>query len=104
MAESVEFDHSRRIHDEQLDVYRQAVAQLKLLEEELQEERNRAMHSAHRVVQLEGKLGCVTEPESRLVGEQEQVAGLKKELAEARSATARVEELESLPASDGTST
>jgi uncharacterized small protein (DUF1192 family) len=69
---------------------------LKLLDEELRVERDRATHSAHRVVQLEGELGRVTELESRLAGEQEQVARLKKELAEARSATARVEELESL--------
>jgi hypothetical protein len=96
VAESIELDQSRRINDEQLDAYRQAVARLKPLEEELWVERNRAMHSAHRMVHPEGQLGRVTELESMLAGEQEQVARLKKELAEARRATARVEELESL--------
>jgi hypothetical protein len=41
-------------------------------------------------------VGRVTEHESRLAGEQDQVPRLKKELAGARSATVRVEELESM--------
>ena len=96
VAESIELDQSRRMNDGHLEANREAVAQLKPLEEEPLVEQNRVMHSAHCVVQLERQLGRVTELESRLADEQEQVARLKKELAEARSATARVEELESL--------
>ena len=48
-----------------------------------------------RVAQLEGQLGGVTELESMLAREREQTAQLKKQLAEADSATARVHELES---------
>jgi len=97
-AESIELNQNSRINDELLDAYRQAVARLKPLEEELLAERNRAMHSALRVVQLEGELGRITELKTTLAGEQERVARLNKELAGARSATARVEELESLGA------
>jgi hypothetical protein len=53
-AESIELDQSRRMNEEHLDVYRQAVAQLKALEEEPLLERNLALDSAHCVVQLEG--------------------------------------------------
>ena len=54
------------------------------------------MHNAQRVVQLEEQLEHVKELESMLAGEREQVDRLKKELAEARSATARVDERDSL--------
>ena len=95
VTESIEPIQSARMSDEQLETYRQAVARLKLLEEELRVERDRATHSTQRVVQLEGQLGSVKELESMLAGEREQTAQLKKKLAEADSATARVQELES---------
>ena len=96
VIESIEPIQSARVSDEQLETYRQAVARLKLLEEELRVERDRATHSTQRVVQLEGQLGSVKEFESMLAGEREQAALLKKKLAEADSATARLHELESL--------
>ena len=96
VTESIELIQSSRVNDEQLETYRQAVARLKLLEEELWVERDRATHSTQRVVQLEGQLGSLKELESMLATEREQAAQLKKKLAEADSATARVQELESL--------
>ena len=96
VTESIELIQSSRVNDEQLETYRQAVARLKLLEEELRVERDRATHSTQRVVQLEGQLGSLKELESMLATEREQAAQLKKKLAEADSATARVQELESL--------
>jgi CheY-like chemotaxis protein len=96
VTESIEPIQSARVSVEQLEIYRQAVARLKPLEEEIQVERDRAAHSNQRVAQLEGQLGSVKELESMLAREQEQTAQLKKKLAEADSATARVQELESL--------
>jgi DNA-binding response OmpR family regulator len=96
VIESAEPSQSLRVTDEQIEIYRQAVARLKLLEEELRVERDRAMQSAQQVVQLEGQLGRVKDFESMLAGEREQTATLKGKLAEAERAVARVEELESL--------
>jgi DNA-binding response OmpR family regulator len=96
VIESAEPSQSLRVTDEQIEIYRQAVARLKLLEEELRVERDRAMQSAQQVVQLEGQLGRVKDVESMLAGEREQTATLKGKLAEAERAVARVEELESL--------
>jgi CheY-like chemotaxis protein len=96
VIESVEPSQTLHVSDEQIEVYRQAVARLKLLEEELRVERDRAAQSAQQVVQLEGQLGRVKDFESVLAGEREQTAQLKGKLAEAERATARVEELESL--------
>jgi DNA-binding response OmpR family regulator len=93
VIESAEPSQSLRVTDEQIEIYRQAVARLKLLEEELRVERDRAMQSAQQVVQLEGQLGRVKDLESMLAGEREQTATLK---AETERAVARVEELESL--------
>ncbi|MCX5727635.1 MAG: response regulator [Nitrospirae bacterium] len=93
---SIEPIQSARVSDEQLEAYRQAVARLKPLEEELRVERDRVTHSTQRVAQLEGQLGNVKELESMLAREREQAAQLKKKLAEADSATALVQELESL--------
>ena len=94
--ESIEPNQNTRVSDEQLETYRQAVARLKPLEEELRVERDRATHSTQRVVQLEGQLGRVKELELMLAGEREQTAQLKTKLAEVGSATARLQELESL--------
>ena len=94
--ESIEPNQSTRVSDEQLETYRQTIARLVSLEEELRVERDRAMRSTQRVVQLEGQLGHAEELELILAGEREQVARLKKQLAEASSAIVRVEELESL--------
>ena len=94
VTESIEPTQSTRVSDEQLEVYRQAAARLKPLEDELRVERNRATQSTQRVAQLEGQLGGVKELESMLAKEREQTAQLKKKLAEADSATARVHELE----------
>jgi len=95
-TESIEPIQSARVSDEQLEVYRQAVARLKPLEEELRVERERSTDSAQRVAQLEGQLGRVQELESILAVEREQTAQLKKQLANADSVTARVQDLESL--------
>jgi DNA-binding response OmpR family regulator len=96
VIESAEPSQSLRVTDEQIEIYRQAVARLKLLEEELRVERDRAMQTAQQVVQLEGQLGRAKDLESMLTGEREQTATLKGKLAEAERAVARVEELESL--------
>jgi len=85
---------SARVSNEQLEIYRQAVARLKTLEEELRVERDRATRSTQRVSQLEGQLGSVKEFESVLAGERERIAQLKQQLAEVDSATARVQDLE----------
>ena len=94
VTEFIESIQSPRVSDEQLEAYRQAVARLKSLEEELRVERDRATQSTQRVVQLEGQLGTVKELESMLAREREQTAQLKKKLAEADSDAARVQELE----------
>lgn len=96
VIEPVEPSQSLRVTDEQIEVYRQAVAQLKLLEEELRVERDRATQSAQRVAQLEGQVGRVKDLESMLAEEREQNVQLKGKLASAEQATARIEELESL--------
>jgi DNA-binding response OmpR family regulator len=95
VTESIEPMQSARVSDEQLEIYRRAVARLKPLEEELLVERDRATRSAQRVAQLEGQVGRVQEFESILAGERERIAQLKKQLAETDSVTARVHELES---------
>ena len=82
-VESVEPSQSLRVSDEQIEAYRQAVGRLKLLEEELRVERDRATQSTQRVAQLEGQLGRVKELEEMLVGEREQTAQLKEKLAAA---------------------
>lgn len=94
VAQPVESTQSPRVSDEQLDVYRRAIARLKPLEEELLAERDRATRSAQRVAQLEGQVGRVQEFESILAGERERIAQLKKQLAESDGALARVQELE----------
>ncbi len=96
VPESIEPIQRARVSDEQLEIYQQAVERLKLLEEELRVERDRATHSIQRVTQLEVQLGSVKEIESMLASEREQAAQLKRQLVEADSMTARVEELESL--------
>jgi CheY-like chemotaxis protein len=94
VTESFEPIQSARVSNEQLEIYRQAVARLKTLEEELRVERDRATRSTQRVSQLEGQLGSVKEFESVLAGERERIAQLKQQLAEVDSATARVQDLE----------
>ena len=94
VTESFEPIQSARVSNEQLEIYRQAVARLKTLEEELRVERDRATRSTQRVSQLEGQLGSVKEFESVLAGERERIARLKQQLAEVDSATARVQDLE----------
>ncbi len=91
VTDSIQPIQSARVSDEQLEVYRQTVARLKPLEEELRVERDRATHSTQRVAQLEGQLGRVKELESIVAKEREQAAQLKKELAKAGG---RVQELE----------
>jgi len=94
VTESIEPIQSARMSNEQFETYRQAVARVKPLEEELLVERNRSTRSTERVAQLEGQLGSVKELESMLAREREQTVQLKKKLAEADSVTARVQELE----------
>ncbi len=93
-TESIEPIQNARVNNEELEVYRQAVARLKSLEEDLRVERDRATSSTQRVSQLEGQLGSVKELESMLAGERERTAQLKQQLAEVESTTARVQELE----------
>ena len=95
VTEYIEPIENARVSDEQLETYRQAVARLKSLEEELRVERDRAIQSTQRVAQLEGQLGSVKELELMLAREREQTAQLKNKLAEADSTTAWVQELES---------
>ena len=95
VTESIEPIQNARVSDEQLVTYQRAVARLKVLEEELLVERDRATHSAQRMAQLEGQLGGVKELESMLAKERDQSCPAEEELAEADGATARVQELES---------
>ena len=96
VTESIEPIQRARVSDEQLETYRQAVARLQPLEEELRVERDRAAHGTQRVAQLEGQLSSVKELESMLAREREQAAQLKEKLIEADSAADRVQaELES---------
>ena len=94
VTESFEPIQNARVSDEQLEIYRQAVARLKVLEEDLRVERDRATRSTQRVSQLEGQLGSFNKLESVLAGERERIARLKQQLAEVDSATARVQDLE----------
>jgi len=94
VTESFEPIQNARVSNEQLEIYRQAFARLKPLEEELRVERDRATRSTQRVSQLEGQLGSVKELESMLAGERERTAQLKQQLAEVDSTTVRVQELE----------
>lgn len=98
--EPVQPIQSSRVSEEQVEVYRRAMARLKPLEEELLAERDRATQSARRVAELEGQLGRVKELESMLTQEREQTAQLRMQLAAADSATARVHELETALASE----
>src|SRR2546430_1283397 len=82
LTESIEPIQNTRVNTEELEVYRQAVARLKSLEEDLRVERDRATSSTQRVSQLEGQLGSVKELESMLAGERERTAQLKQQLAE----------------------
>ena len=95
VAVSIEPNQSARVSDEQLEIYRQAVARLKPLEEELLVERDRATRSTQRVANSKANLGRAQEIESMLAREREQTAQLKKQLAETDSITAQVQELES---------
>ena len=92
---SIDQNQSARVSDEQLESYRQAVARLKPLEEEILSERDRATRSTQRVVELEQQLSRTQEIELMLAREREQTAQLKKDLAATESITARVRELES---------
>jgi DNA-binding response OmpR family regulator len=92
----IEPNHGSSGSGDELETRRQAVTQVKSLEEELRIERGRVAYSAQRVVQLEEQLDSVKELESMLAREREQTAQLKKQVAELDSATVRVQELESL--------
>jgi len=92
---SFEPNQSARVSDEQLEIYQQAVARLKALEEEILIERDRATRSTQRVTELEEQLDRAQELESMLAREREQTAQLKRQLAATDSAVVRVQELES---------
>ena len=96
VVEPIEPIHGFSVSGDELETRRQAVTQVKSLEEELRIERDRVAYSAQRVVQLEEQLDSVKELESMLAREREQTAQLKKQVTELDSATARVQELESL--------
>jgi len=85
---------SARVRDEESEGYQRALARLKLLEEELPVERDRATRGAQRVAQLEGELARAQEIESLLAKEREQTAQLKLQLAETDRVAARIQELE----------
>jgi len=93
-AEPIEPAPSARARDEEMEIYRKAAARVKPLEEELLVERDRAIRSAQRVIQLEGQLGSLRELESMLAREREQVVKLKAQLAEVYNVAAQVQELE----------
>ena len=94
VPESIEPIQLAGVSDEQLESYRQAVARLKPLEEELRVERERSTDSAQRVAQLEGQLESVKELEAMLAREREQTAEAKKQASVAESLSGRVQELE----------
>jgi CheY-like chemotaxis protein len=94
VPESIEPIQSARVSNEQLEIYRQGVARLKLLEEQLLVERDRALQSTQRVAQLEEQLGGVKELESMLAREREQTAEAMKQASVAESLSGRVQELE----------
>jgi CheY-like chemotaxis protein len=94
VPESIEPIQRAGVSDEQLESYRQAVARLKPLEEELRVERERSTDSAQRVAQLEGQLDSVKELEAMLAREREQTAEAKKQASVAESLGGRVQELE----------
>ena len=94
LPESIEPIQSARVSNEQIESYRQGVARLKLLEEQLLVERDRAVQSTQRVAQLEGQLGGVKELESMLAREREQTAEAMKQASVAESLSGRVQELE----------
>ena len=96
VVEPIEPIHGFSVSGDELETRRQAVTQVKSLEEELRIERGRVAYSAQRVVQLEEQLDSVKELESMLAREREQTAQLKKQITELDSATVRVQELESL--------
>ncbi len=95
VAASIDQNQSARVSDEQLEIYRQAVARLKSLEEEILVERDRATRGLQRVAELEQQLGRAQEIELMLAGERERIAQLKKELAAADGIAAQVQELKS---------
>lgn len=94
VAEPIEPTPGARARDEEMETYRKAAVRVKSLEEELLVERDRAIRSAQRVMQLEGQLGSVEELESMLAREREQVVQLKTQLAESDAVAAQVQELE----------
>ena len=92
-AVPIDQNPSARVSDEQLEIYRQAVARLKPLEEEILAERDRATRSMQQVAEVEQQLGRAQEIELMLAREREQTAQLKKELAATDGITAQVQEL-----------
>jgi CheY-like chemotaxis protein len=95
VTESIEPTQNSHGHDEQGEIYRQAIPRLQPLEEELRVEPDRLTRNAQRVSQPEGQLGRVEELESMLAREREQTAQLKTQLAAVDSTIARVHDLES---------
>ena len=85
-----------RVADEQSEVYRQAAAKLKQVEEELQRERLQSAQLTQRVAQLESQSGRVKELEGMVVSEREQAAQGKKAALELAAMTQRAKELENL--------
>jgi CheY-like chemotaxis protein len=94
-AASIDQNQTARVSDEQLEIYRQAVARLKPLEEEILVERDRATRGSQRVAELEQQLGRAQEIELMLAGERERIAQLKKELEATDGIAAQVQELKS---------
>jgi CheY-like chemotaxis protein len=84
-VKSVELFQRSRVSDEQTDAYRQAIPRLSPLEGEPRLEGDQATVGTQRVIPLEGPLGRVKDFESMAALEREQVAELKKKLAELES-------------------
>lgn len=85
-----------RVADEQLEVYRQAAAKLKQVEDELQKERQHSVQLTQRVAQFESQSGRVRELEEMVASEREQAAQAKKAASELAAMTQRAKELENL--------
>ena len=94
VTESIAPIQSARVSEEQLEIYRQAVARLKPLEEELRVERERTAEAKKQASVAESLGGRVRELETALQKEREGSAQQATRLAELQKNASRVQELE----------
>jgi CheY-like chemotaxis protein len=95
-APQADIGQGARLTNEQVEVYRQAAAKLKQLEDELQKERQHAAQLTQRIAQLENQSGRVKELEGMIASEREQAALAKKAASDLVAMTQRAKELENL--------